>query len=119
MRSQAATVLEYLKEVPEERQGVFKAMREMVRRTAPEATESMEYGMPTYQLDDEMFCAFASQKQYVAFYFCETDLVAKYKDRLESPNCGKSCIRYRKPETVRLDVLEEMMKEALEKRSDR
>ena len=113
MKSTAATVDEYFDEIPEERREVFRAMREMVRQVAPQAEESMEYGMPSYKLEGEMLCAFASQKQYLAFYFCYHDLVEQYKDRLESPNCGKSCIRYRSPKTVRLDVIEEMMREGL------
>ncbi|MCB1036727.1 MAG: DUF1801 domain-containing protein, partial [Acidobacteria bacterium] len=75
MKSSADTVDRYLEEVPEERRQIIRQLRALVRRLAPEVEESMAYGMPTYLRNGEMLCAFASQKQYLALYFCYTELV--------------------------------------------
>ena len=115
MKSEAKTVDAYLGEVPELRRPALEGLRAMVLETAPQADESMAYGMPTYRIDGEMLCAFASQKANLAFYLCDTAIVERHRPELEGASCGKSCIRIRRPDAaLRLvPVLQGMLREAL------
>ena len=118
MKSEATTVDEYLTEVPEDRRPALEGLRAMILETAPLATENMAYGMPTYLLGEEMLCALASQKANLAFYLCDHAIVERHKAELQGANCGKSCIRIKKPDAaLRLvPVLQGMLREALAKR---
>ena len=40
----------------------------------------MQYGMASYELHG-LFCSFASQKNYMALYVCETDAVAVHRSQ--------------------------------------
>jgi uncharacterized protein YdhG (YjbR/CyaY superfamily) len=115
MRSEATTVPAYLDEVPEDRREALEMIRSMIVDLAPEAVEGMEYGMPTYSLDGFLF-AFASQKNYMALYLSDTDLLETYRQRFGKLNLGKSCIRFRKLEDLPLEVTRELLQEALKRR---
>lgn len=43
-------------------------MRAVIRETAPEAVESMAYGMPAYKLDGKPLVYFAGYAKHVGFY---------------------------------------------------
>ena len=109
MQSKASTVTNYLAEVPEERLPLLRKIRTLVRKIAPRAVESMRHGMPCYEVDGNPLCAFASQKGYIAFYLCDTTIMERFRTELAAADCGKSCIRFRKPDAVPLAVLERMI----------
>jgi uncharacterized protein YdhG (YjbR/CyaY superfamily) len=108
MQSSAGSVAVYLKEVPDDRRPALTKLRGLIRKIAPDATESMEYGMPVYHLNG-MLCAFASQKQNLALYV-GSEFLEQFKPRLGKIKCGKGCIRFKKLEDLKLDVVEELLK---------
>ena len=113
--STAATVDAYLDELAPERRAIVARLRALVRSVAPDAAESMRYGMPTYDLGGVLY-AVASQKQYLSVYVADTALVATYADRLGKVSLSKRCIRFRSLEQVNLSALEELMSELAAKR---
>jgi uncharacterized protein YdhG (YjbR/CyaY superfamily) len=116
MQSKAANVAAYIEEQPAEQRPVLSKLRALIRKAAAHASEGMQYGMPTYLMDGTMLCAFALQKGYLAFYLCDTAVVARFKSELGTKDCGKSCIRYRKPGGIPLPVIGRMLKVALDGR---
>lgn len=114
MPEKPATVEEYISSLEPERRDILTSLRELVRRAAPEATESMSYGMPTYELNGYV-AAFASQKQYVSLYM-DTDLLAEHRQDFGHLNCGKSCIRFKRLEQLPLEVVEKMLVKTVQKR---
>lgn len=112
MQSKASTVDEYFEELPEDRRSALGALRKLILEIAPTAKEIMSYGMPAYLLD-EPYCAFASQKQYMALYCC-VDLLEKYRPRLGNMSCGKCCIRFRKLGDLPMEVVKDLLKEMAE-----
>jgi uncharacterized protein YdhG (YjbR/CyaY superfamily) len=112
MRSEAKTVDAYLSELPEDRRSALTTVRDLIREVAPRAEESMNYGMPTYDQAGPLF-AFASQKRYMALYVMDTDLVESYRARLGKLDVGKSCIRFRRIGNLPLDVVEDLLREAV------
>ncbi|HXI13537.1 MAG TPA: DUF1801 domain-containing protein [Thermoanaerobaculia bacterium] len=115
MQSKAKDVAEYLDEQSDEVRPVLKKLRALVRKSVPAAQESMRFGMPTYEVEGTSLCSFAVQKGYLAFYMCDTELVAKFRAELGTKDCGKSCIRYRKPDAIPLPVIAEMLAAAVKR----
>lgn len=111
MQSKAATVDAYLAEVEPERRPALRELRAAIRRAAPGASEAMRHGMPSYELAGELFCAFASQRQYVALYFCDFPALDRHRAALGTDDCGKSCIRYRDAGDMPLDAIEAMVRD--------
>ena len=105
----------YLQELEPERRVALEKLRELVLEVVPDAVETMQYRMPTYDYAGEMLCAFASQKHYMSLYM-DTQVVEKHKDRLQGLDIGKSCIRFKRLEALPLDEVELMLKETVQKR---
>ncbi len=62
------TVDEYLAGFEGEVRERLDAMRRVVREVAPDAVESMAYGMPAYKLDGKPLVYFAGFARHVGFY---------------------------------------------------
>lgn len=110
MKSQAKNVLEYLKEVPEERMSTLKKIRELCLLHLPEHEESMSYKMPSYKRNDQVEVAFASQKQHICVYFLIHEVMLSNQELLEGLNHGKGCIRYSNSKKVDYDILVKLLK---------
>jgi hypothetical protein len=123
--SKAATVDEYLRELPDDRRAVVSAVRDVVLRNLPEGyRETMSYGMigygiplerypDTYNRQPLSFAAIAAQKSYYALY-----LMCAYQDPAQEQalrdafaaagkklDMGKSCIRFKSLDDLPLDAI--------------
>ena len=114
MKSDAKDVAAYLSELPEDRRKALSKLRALIRKDR-KLVEAMQHGMACYASGDLLF-ALASQKQYMALYVCDTDVVAKHRAALGALDCGKSCIRFQNVEDLPLDVITRMLDEAYERR---
>ena len=110
MRYDVETVAEYLGELTEQRREALETLRGLVFQVAPDATESMRYGMPAYDVGERELCLIASQEQYVSLYL-DPRILDKHRDELEGLSLGKSCVRFRKLEKLPLETVERMLHE--------
>ncbi len=110
MISQAASVDEFLKTVTDEERAVFTKLRKLFK-AGPKVEESMKYRMPTYMVGENMVGAFNRQKNYLCFY-ANPEAVDPYRKALGQLDCGKSCIRFKKPAELPLDVAAKIIKAA-------
>lgn len=110
MRSEATDVDAYLAELPEDRRPALTRLRDLCRAELPGHHEVMAYGMPVYTREDAPEIAFASQKQYIAFYLMRGDVREAFEDRLASQDMGKGCLRFRKPEKVDYDLVRDLLR---------
>ena len=116
MQSDAKTVSEYLKSLPEERQVAIQTVRQVILDNLPEGYEEvMNWGMITYQVPLEqypdtynkkplMYAALASQKNHMSVYLtgiymedsAREEFESSYKATGKRYDVGKSCVRFRK-----------------------
>ncbi|HEU0015389.1 MAG TPA: DUF1801 domain-containing protein [Longimicrobium sp.] len=121
--SSAATVEEYLAELPEERRAVVSAVRDVVRRNLPDGFEErMNWGMISYEVPLERYpetyngqplgyLALAAQKNNYALYLvCASQdpaIEALLRDEFaragRKPDLGKSCLRFKRLEDLPLE----------------
>lgn len=112
MQSKARTVDAYMTEVPPARQAAIAELRELCRKVLVGYDENMQYGMPGYAKDGTVRVAFNSQKQYISLYIAPA-VVAANRDLLAGISCGKSCIRYKRPEHINFDVVRKLLQETV------
>lgn len=133
MQSKAATVEQYLAELPPERRESIKIVRDVIRRNIDKkAKEQMQYGMigwaiphsifpKGYHCDPKQplpFAGLASQKNHMSMYVMMTygngAEEAWLRDRWAAAgkklDMGKCCIRFRRLEDLPLDVVAEMFR---------
>ena len=125
VRSSAATVAEYLDELPPDRRKVISKVRETILAHLPDGyVETMNWGMISYEIPladypdtynkrPLSYAALTAQKRHYSIY-----LNSVYGDRQQEAwlregfekagkklDMGKSCVRFRKLENVPLDVI--------------
>ena len=101
---------DYLAAILPERQPALEALREACLKFLPGFSESLRYGMPSYERDNEVEIAFACQKQHISFYVVRTDVLNVHKPRLEGLSLGEGCIRYQHPAQIDMDVVHSILK---------
>ena len=67
-RSQARTIDEYVAEFPPETRKRLERIRSIVHATAPEATETISYAIPTFDLGGRHLVHFAGYPHHIGFY---------------------------------------------------
>jgi uncharacterized protein YdhG (YjbR/CyaY superfamily) len=110
VQSKAATVDEYLETVEPKRAPWLRKVRACALENLPGFVEDMRYGMPCYSRADGAAFAFNSQKQYVSLYVAP-EVHEMNAEALAGLDAGKSCIRFRKPETIDFALLERMLRD--------
>jgi hypothetical protein len=125
VQSDAATVEQYLAELPSDRRPAIEAVRHVILTNLPRGfVEGMQYGMIGYYIPLERYpdtyngqplgiASLANQKRCMAVYLMgiyTNDYDARwFKERWEATgkrlDMGKSCVRFRKLDDVALDVL--------------
>jgi integrase/recombinase XerD len=88
------------------------ALRELIFEAVPNAEETTQYRMPTYEHRGQMLCAYASQKHYMSLYM-DTSIVAEHRVALAGLSVGKSCIRFKRLEDLPLDTIRVMLEETV------
>lgn len=62
------TIDEYISTFPGESQAVLEKVRQAIHNAAPEATETISYGMPTFNLNGKHLVFFAGWKHHISLY---------------------------------------------------
>jgi uncharacterized protein YdhG (YjbR/CyaY superfamily) len=102
----------YLAGLAPDRREALNEVRTVILDAAPDAVETMKYRMPTYEHEDGVLCAFASQKHYMSLYL-DTDLVEKRREEFAGLSVGKSCVRFRRLEDLPLGTVRAILRETL------
>lgn len=58
----------YIAEFPSETREILNQLRNLILATAPQATETISYGMPAYKLNGKPLVYFAGYKSHIGFY---------------------------------------------------
>jgi hypothetical protein len=129
VQSRAATVEEYLQELPEERRAVIAAVRKVILKNLPKGyRESVNFGMIAYEVPLERYrttynkqplcyAALAAQKNHYALYlmcvYGSEKLLKEFRDDFKKAgkklDMGKSCVRFRKLDDLPLDAVGRMI----------
>jgi hypothetical protein len=131
MRSDAATVEEYLASLPPDRREALQEVRSTILDNLPVGyEETMGWGMIAYVVPLErypdtyngqplMYAALASQKRHMALYLTgvysheasRQRFLEGYRASGKQPDVGKSCVRFTRLDDLPLDVVGEAIGE--------
>jgi hypothetical protein len=133
MQSKAATVAQYLAELPADRRREVELVRAVIKQhLGPGYEEGMQYGMIGYYVPHSIypagyhcdpqqplpFACLASQKNYLSLYCMSvygdkgalTWFQKEWKKTGKKLDMGKSCIRFRRAEDLALHVIGEAIR---------
>lgn len=132
MKIEAKTVEEYIDQLPEDRQEVFKKLRKIIKLSLPQGfEEKIQYDMISYVVPRKIypegyhvdpsqelgFLSIGNQKNHVGIYhsgiYMISDLeewfVNEYPNHMKTKlDMGKSCIRFKNMKTIPYELLQEL-----------
>lgn len=104
----AANVDDYVADFPKETQKILNEVRATVKAAAPEAKESISYGMPAYSFNGPV-AYFAGYKNHIGFYATPNAHEA-FKDELAKYKQGKGSVQFPIDEPMPLKLITRMVK---------
>lgn len=134
MHSNTASVEEYINLVPAAQREAIISLRKVIRENIPTGfAEEMSYGMIGYVVPHSLypkgyhcnpklplpFLNIAAQKNFIALYhmglYSNPALLNWFTDEFlnhskKKPDMGKSCIRFKNPETIPYQLIGELAK---------
>lgn len=92
-RSTAGSIDDYIAGFPPATQVALEAMRALIREGAPEATETISYAIPTFDLNGGHLVHFAGFARHIGFYPVPTGIEA-FKAELAAFKTGKGSVQF-------------------------
>lgn len=112
-KSKITLVDDYIAAFPAATQQLLKRMRNIIRKTAPDAAESISYGMPAYKNNGKPLVYFAGYEKHIGFYATPTGHAA-FKKELSSYKQGKGSVQFPLDDKLPVDLIERIVKFRLE-----
>jgi uncharacterized protein YdhG (YjbR/CyaY superfamily) len=91
-RSKSSTIDEYIKAQPPKTQKRLKELRAVIKATAPEAGETINYAIPTFTLNGNLV-HFAAFDKHIGFYPTPSGVEA-FKKELAAYEGAKGSVRF-------------------------
>lgn len=93
MSDQMNLIDEYIAGFPPETQALLEEMRSIIRSVAPDATETISYAIPTFDLNGRHLVHFAGFAKHVGFYPVPSGMAA-FEDELSAFKRGKGSVQF-------------------------
>jgi uncharacterized protein YdhG (YjbR/CyaY superfamily) len=108
MRKMLKNIDEYLERQSVEDRRLLRQMRATIHEAAPEATEKISYGIPTFYLNGNLvhFAAFA---KHIGFYPTSSGIAA-FKEQLIPFKSSKGAVQFPKDKPLPLTLVAKMVK---------
>jgi uncharacterized protein YdhG (YjbR/CyaY superfamily) len=98
----------YIASFPEETRKLLEEIRATIRKAAPEAKETINYGMPTFTLKGNLV-HFAAFKNHIGFYPTPSGIEAFKKD-LSAYEGAKGSVKFPLVKPIPLDLISKIVK---------
>jgi uncharacterized protein YdhG (YjbR/CyaY superfamily) len=98
---------EYIAGYPAEVQAILEKIRETIRSAAPEATETINYGVPTFRLGGNLV-HFGAYKKHIGFYPTPSG-IEKFKGELAGYEGAKGSVKFPLDQPIPYDLIKKIV----------
>jgi uncharacterized protein YdhG (YjbR/CyaY superfamily) len=116
-KAKTNTIDEFIAIFPKDVREILEKVRETIRKAAPEAEETIGYGIPTFTLKGNLV-HFAAYKKHIGFYPTSSG-IARFKDELAAYKTSRGTVQFPLEKPIPYDLISEIVafrvKENLEK----
>ena len=105
---QANNIDEYISAFPPQVQELLRQVRETIRKAAPNAEETISYGMPTFKLNGNLV-HFAAHKNHIGFYPTPSGIEAFNKE-LSAYKSSKGAVQFPLDQRLPLTLISKIVK---------
>jgi uncharacterized protein YdhG (YjbR/CyaY superfamily) len=111
------TIDEYIAQFPDDVQERLQTMRATIHAAAPDATEAIAYGMPTFRFNGNLV-HFGAFKSHIGFYPTPNGL-DEFKDRLAVYKGAKGSVQFPFDQPLPLELVTDIVKFRLAENSQK
>ncbi len=109
MISKAPTSIdEYIADFPVEIQSLLNDVRSTIKQAAPDAEESIGYGMPAFKTHGKPLVYFAAFKNHIGFYATPTGH-AEFAKELSKYKQGKGSVQFQIDQPMPLELISQIV----------
>jgi len=101
------SVDEYISHHPKDIQQRLRQLRKTIQQAAPNCTETLNYGIPTYQQNGNLI-HYAAYKNHIGLYPTPTAIEA-FKDQLSDYTISKGAIQIAHNQTLPLELIQKIV----------
>ena len=105
--SEYQTIEEYIADQRQDVQKILRKILQTIRDNAPDTTERICMGMPTFDLNNKWLLHFAAFKNHISL-FPQADGVAVFADRLTGYKTSKGTIQFPVGSPIPYDLIAEI-----------
>jgi uncharacterized protein YdhG (YjbR/CyaY superfamily) len=98
------TIDEYMTGYPGEVQEILQQVREVIRSAAPEAQETINYGIPTFTYKGRNLVHFGAAKKHIGFYPTPSG-IEKFKNELAEYQSSKGSVQFPLDQPIPYDLI--------------
>ena len=102
------TIASYFAKFPETSQKRMQQIRTLIMEKAPEAQESISYGMPAYKTNGKPLIYFAAFKNHIGLYATPSGHT-HFADALSQYKQGKGSVQFPNEQPLPLDLIAEII----------
>lgn len=113
------SVDDYLAALPDERRAALEVMRQAIRAAAPEATETIAYGMPTFRDRGRLLVSYAAFTRHCSLFPASKAVIEALGEELRPYLAGKATIRFPAGGPIPAALVERIVKVRLEENAER
>lgn len=99
---------DYIKTFPKDVQAILQGLRAAIRAMAPEAGETISYGIPTFTLNGNLV-HFAAYKKHIGFYPTSSGIRA-FKKELSPYKCSTGTVQFAIDRPLPLELIGKIVK---------
>lgn len=100
----------YIAGRPAEQQAPLRDLRADIARLAPEAVETISYGMPAFKLDGRFLLSYAGWKAHCTVYPINDDLLARHADAIRGYRSTKGGLHFSEARPLPRELVEELVR---------
>lgn len=108
-KKETQTVSDYIDDFPPEIQKILNEIRQAIKDEAPNAEESIAYGMPAYKLNSKPLVYFAAFKNHIGFYPLP-ETIDTFKDDFSKYKHAKGSVQFPINEPMPLDLIKRIVR---------
>jgi len=108
-KKQSKTIDEYIATFPKNVQDILEKLRRVIGESAPNAIETINYGIPTFKLNGSNLVHFAAFKNHIGFYPTPSAIVAFIKE-LYPYKQAKGSVQFPIDKPIPFDIIKKIVK---------
>ena len=117
MKERPKNVDAYIASTPKEVRGKLSELRAIIRKAAPNATESISYGMPYYSYKGRL-AYFRHWKSHIGFYIMPP-IVKEHKQELKAYESNNATIRFPLDKKLPIGLIKKLVKARVKKNEEK